>query len=1205
MEKKTQQTTDYSELPQELIDAHADGRVVFFVGAGASCAPPSNLPLFKDLAEKMGEEAESPYQEGEPIDTFLGRLTSLKPPYNVHKRAKVLLDPSDSCPNDIHKTIVRLASAYKRFRVVTTNFDLHLEKAAEDENIKISDIWNSPALPLGDQMEGLVHLHGSVTRSPNELILTDRDLGRAYLYEAWATRFLRTLFQENVVVFIGYGLNDPTMRYLTLALPSNASLYAFLHENEVKGQDWKRLNVKTISFGRSYENLLPSLQNWLDLVKDKEAYRNSFDRIVSSGVDNLTEADESFLEMLFSSADAAIGFAKATDSAAEENKLEWLHWLEARPEFKRLFDPDYAVRDNEAFDVLGRWFVKNFIASPDLHGAAFQTVQKMGQSMSASLYREAFESVLHLAKENEDVARRWRAFLSTSVVGRSLDLREECCGRPFAGGVPEDLFTLRSILRPHLKLETSEFGSEYERDEISRLFETKPKDLPGVEVSWGMGEHWLTKIVQKAVELANPGDPRLGAVLEGSLAEAYELLEAYYDNERSEPYKGIRHGIESHEQDVFRLECDAIVDGLRDYGEKAIQDRRHAVLPDRWWSFGRTFFRRLALHLVAVDESRTADEKIEWALSREALFNFDLKHELYQVFKASIGGASEEVRKKVLAAIEDHVPPEDDAFSRPGYAFERYILLVWLTTYAPNWKTALTMKNELEVKNGFEPPEHPDTEFWVTRISVGKNPLMSMSEFLTRAETDVHSLLDDMLSPVSSEWGSGEAEWTYMAFLVHHATVEKPSFGIDLWKDLVSRGSVNNAEDTRNLRRVSLFEAVIDGWIKAELDESLSTEVIKYLSSCLSNPRWLDRIGYFLLSQIKRRNESDETESVMELRKLAMSLLCAHGESYSDSGEVDSPLFSHKPRLKPWPEVVTQYWVEEIARRRSNCDFDCCGFTDEERNALATLLAAPRPLLNVVQPALARSLCFLHSVESEFVREHIFSIFKENESFKYAWNGYLHYSIFNDQMLDDGFFDLVVEQWSKLEELELDLRERFYQLVTIILSFARLPEWKLEKLANQSVVTGGGRHAAEFAREAALILGAPKIKGAEVWNRWLGKHFARRLEGLPRTPSPEELAYWANVVPYLGEAIPSAVSLLSGYDIGFQVFFPSDFPLDVLDKYKNELISYYVKRMQNTEMKDLDIASGIFDLVNYLRQVIDKNALNPFLKEIKDKGYHV
>ena len=80
---------------------------------------------------------------------------------------------------------------------------------------------------------------------------------------------------------------------------------------------------------------------------------------------------------------------------------------------------------------------------------------------------------------------------------------------------------------------------------------------------------------------------------------------------------------------------------------------------------------------------------------------------------------------------------------------------------------------------------------------------------------------------------------------------------------------------------------------------------------------------------------------------------------------------------------------------------------------------------------------------------------------------------------------------------------------------------------------------------------------------------------------------------------------MSGYNIGFQGFYPLNFPLDVFDNYKDELISYYVKRMQNTEMKDLDIASGVFDLVNNLRQVIDEDALDPFLKEIKGKGYHV
>jgi hypothetical protein len=1202
VEKKTQQTTDYSELPQELIDAHADGRVVFFVGAGASCASPSKLPLFKDLAEKMGEEAESPYQEGEPIDTFLGRLTSLKPPYNVHKRAKVLLDPSGSRPNDIHKTIVRLASAYNRFRVVTTNFDLHLEKAAEDEKIKIPDIWNSPALPLGDQMEGLVHLHGSVTRSSNELILTDRDLGRAYLYEAWATRFLRTLFQENVVVFIGYGLNDPTMRYLTLALPSNASLYAFLHEDEVKGQDWKRLNVKTISFGRSYENLLPSLQNWLNLVKGEEAYRNRFDRIVSSGVDNLTEADDSFLSMLFSRVDAAKGFVEATDSASEESKLEWLHWLETRPEFKRLFDPEFAVRDNEAFDVLGRWFVKNFIASPDLHGAAFQTVQKMGQSMSVSLYREALQSALDLAEKDKDAARRWKAFMLTSVVGRTLNFREYRW--LLADGVPEDLFTLRSILRPYLKIEHCVSGSECESDEIYKLFETKPKDIPDVEVSWVVDKYLLTKSVQKAVELANPGDSCLGVVLEDSLAEAYELLEAYYGKERSEQNSHIRHGIEPHKQDQSRSEWDAVIDGLRDYGEKAIQDRRHTMLPDRWWSFGRTLFRRLALHLVSVDKSRTADEKIEWALSREALFNFDLKHELYQVFKAAIGDALEEVRNKVLVSIENHVPLEDDASSGRDYAYVKYNLLVWLTTFAPEWEAALTMKKKLEVENGFKPREHPNTDCGGILVSVGEKPPMSVDDFLANVETNVHSLLDDLLSLDYSEWKIYGPSWGGLVSLFQEAVDGDPSAGIALWEDLVARGVLNGNEDTRARREVLLLDAVVDGWSKAEMDESLLVEVTERVSSCVSDPRWSDRIGYFLFGQIKKRAESDDTESVRELRKLAMSLLCTYEENCSDPGEDDSLVF-YKPRLQSRPDLVARYWVKEAARRRSNCDFDYRGFTDEERNAFATLLEAPRPVLNIVQPILAGKLRFLHTIDSEFVREYIFPIFLERDSSKYAWNGYLLDSAFDDCLLNEGFFTIVFKQWLNLEGIEVDHWPRYYRLVASILSCSSVRKIDLERLANRSAIVNSGQCAPEFAKAVVSFLGEGKVDGAKVWRKWLGKHLERRLEGIPRTSTIEELACWADVVPYLGEAIPNAVSLLNGYNIGFQGFYPLNFPLNVFDNYKDELISHYVKRMQNTKMKDLDIASGIFDLVNYLRQVLDEDALDPFLKEIKDKGYHV
>jgi hypothetical protein len=46
------------EIPADIVDAHAAGRLVIFVGAGASMGPPSNLPSFSDLTKRVRDESE-------------------------------------------------------------------------------------------------------------------------------------------------------------------------------------------------------------------------------------------------------------------------------------------------------------------------------------------------------------------------------------------------------------------------------------------------------------------------------------------------------------------------------------------------------------------------------------------------------------------------------------------------------------------------------------------------------------------------------------------------------------------------------------------------------------------------------------------------------------------------------------------------------------------------------------------------------------------------------------------------------------------------------------------------------------------------------------------------------------------------------------------------------------------------------------------
>ena len=184
------------ELPDEILDAHEHGELVFFVGAGASVGKPSNLPLFESLAEELAGLASHPFSGSGGLDFFIGQLESLPQGFDAHQHAHTLISDPRSRFNSLHSAVVDLAAIGGAFRVVTTNYDDHLASAARSESIAVPDTWYAPALPLGHDFAGLVHLHGSIRRPKEEMILTDRDFGHAYITDAWAARFLLPMFDQ-------------------------------------------------------------------------------------------------------------------------------------------------------------------------------------------------------------------------------------------------------------------------------------------------------------------------------------------------------------------------------------------------------------------------------------------------------------------------------------------------------------------------------------------------------------------------------------------------------------------------------------------------------------------------------------------------------------------------------------------------------------------------------------------------------------------------------------------------------------------------------------------------------------------------------------------------------------------------------------------------------------------------------------------------
>lgn len=220
------------DIPNSLIQAHEDEKVVFFCGAGISCQ--AGLPTFEKLVNEIYDKSrvERTSEEKElSLDTQLNLLAQKIPELEIRRALGEALIPNLSLPGakDTHRALLELGKSKSSgaLRLITTNYDrmFHIVSAEDKKDLKF---YSAPLLPIPkvSSWDGLVFLHGLLPDPPNnsslnQLIVTSSDFGLAYLTERWASRFLTELFKNYEVCFIGYKLSDPVLRYIVDALASD------------------------------------------------------------------------------------------------------------------------------------------------------------------------------------------------------------------------------------------------------------------------------------------------------------------------------------------------------------------------------------------------------------------------------------------------------------------------------------------------------------------------------------------------------------------------------------------------------------------------------------------------------------------------------------------------------------------------------------------------------------------------------------------------------------------------------------------------------------------------------------------------------------------------------------------------------------------------------------------------------------------------
>jgi hypothetical protein len=132
------------DLPDEVLTALEEDRLVLFAGAGVSKPPPASLPNFQELVEGLVQRSLSPDEVGQ-MDRVLGRAKDQS--IAVHRLAAQRLGLPGSRFNPLHENLVALFGSAGSVRVVTTNFDQHFEGAIAARNgLANVKVYTAPAL---------------------------------------------------------------------------------------------------------------------------------------------------------------------------------------------------------------------------------------------------------------------------------------------------------------------------------------------------------------------------------------------------------------------------------------------------------------------------------------------------------------------------------------------------------------------------------------------------------------------------------------------------------------------------------------------------------------------------------------------------------------------------------------------------------------------------------------------------------------------------------------------------------------------------------------------------------------------------------------------------------------------------------------------------------------------------------------------------
>ena len=1079
-----------------ILDALRDERLVVFAGAGVSMGAPSNLASFWkltcDIAQGTG------LAPIEPLDRFLGQLHHRN--VAVHERAAQLLSPLGSAPNALHHDLLRLFQRADRVRLVTTNFDLHFETTSNALFGAVPDVYRAPALPLGYNFSGIVHVHGSLPRA-RDLVLTDADFGRAYLTEGWARRFLVDVFRQYTVLFVGYSHNDVVMNYLTRALPADSVAGRFALTDE--DGSWELLGIKPIRFVRgagadSFKELYDGVQRLSERAK-----RGALDwqsRLSELGV-RAPPADEE-----------AIGEVEQALREVHTTRFllnvardpAWLRWLNGRKYLDALFGtPDLGERDM----LLAGWLAQHFaIEHPD---DLWEIVAAHGLRMNSALWWSIGREIGVMSEKplEESALKRWVTILLESAPPHAdhhvlMWLAERCAGQ---GCVELTLKLFMAMSEHRLSVKPSFALPDHEGNEPQQRL--APECLLRAD-HWSLHEIWTKHLKPHHARLAQmllSGVARRLEEMHGELA-AWDKASRDWD-----PVSYGRSAIEPHEQDRYPDAVDVLVDAARDALEwlAANSSALHGAWIERLITSEVPLLRRLAIHATTVRHGKSPEEVLKWLLDRVGLHELSEHHEIHRAVALSYATAADPARKAVVdAVLAQSLPSSDDWPAEKWTARAHFNWLSWLLQAKPDCALAIAALAPIKAQYPeWRPSDHPDLTHWTGSADwVGSESPWSIEQLLAR---DPVEQLDDLLNFTGNHFDGPSRDG--LLANVREACKQKVGWAFALARVL----------DEGALWPSDLWPALIRG-----LQESdLTMEGWRDLLTLASNPALQSAHAYDIANLLYALVRDGGKPFALDLLDQANAISQPTWEGLEANAQ-DEDIQDWLSRAINRPAgVIVEFWINGLSllvRGRTGAERV---MPENYRHWFTLVVQNATSKGGMGRSLLASQTAFLFSLDEEWSRRYIVPLFSDADRPKFlqAWDGFLVWGRLYPALVD-ALVPAFIAAIPRLAADMDDRRRRFIEFYTALAAFhVSDPAQHLLPALFQH---GSLEDRTAFASHLGYFLRQMRQEAKQqLWDGWLYRYWQDRLQGVLAPLDEAEIRRMLEWLPQLGDAFPDAVAL--------------------------------------------------------------------------------